>query len=96
MKRTFEGRHHDARICELVETNGLDKRKTYSVWCGVLCTDEVVTTECSGCTEFVDGHRSYGPLGCEECGYTGKRRQHFPAPVLVEGRPVPLDEGKDD
>ena len=33
------------------------------------------TDVCYGCTEFLDGHLIYGPSGCSECGYTGKRRR---------------------
>ncbi len=36
------------------------------------------TTECSGCTDSVDGHVVCGPYGCHECGHTGRRRwTHF-------------------
>lgn len=33
------------------------------------------TDDCSGCTEQGEyGGMLYGPFGCEECGYTGRRR----------------------
>jgi len=32
------------------------------------------TDYCSGCTEHGDYGTQYGPFGCDECGYTGKRR----------------------
>jgi hypothetical protein len=35
---------------------------------------EHVTEACWGCTEFGDYGTQYGPFGCEECGYTGRRR----------------------
>jgi hypothetical protein len=31
------------------------------------------TDACNGCSEYVDGYLMYGPSGCNECGYTGKR-----------------------
>lgn len=31
---------------------------------------------CSGCTEYGDYGTRYGPFGCDECGYTGRRRHH--------------------
>lgn len=53
------------------------------------------TTSCSGCLETEDGHNvgsypwdakahCYIGSGCEECGYTGKRRDgiHVPATLL--------------
>ena len=39
------------------------------------------TDTCSGCTEYVEGQLAYGPMGCEECGYTGKRRQAHWVPI---------------
>jgi len=40
------------------------------------------TQNCSGCTDYVDGQQVCGPMGCHECGYTGKRRisMWFPLP----------------
>ena len=33
------------------------------------------TDNCSGCTEYGDYGTTYGPSGCDECGYTGRRRR---------------------
>ena len=42
------------------------------------------TENCSGCTNYVDGHLDNGPHGCSECGFTGRsRREHW----------VPFDMG---
>jgi hypothetical protein len=39
------------------------------------------TAECSGCTEHGEmGGATYGPFGCDECGYSGKRRREFWSP----------------
>lgn len=41
------------------------------------------TEDCNGCTEYGDyGSPKYGPNGCDECGYTGKR-------CRVEWLPLP-------
>jgi hypothetical protein len=37
--------------------------------------------ECSGCTERCEGQLVSGPHGCHECGYTGRSRRFFLAPV---------------
>lgn len=45
------------------------------------------TQLCSGCTDYGDYGTAYGPFGCDECGYTGKRRvEHW----------VPFDFGEAD
>lgn len=69
----------------LVRALGLDRRKRYAEWMGVLCTIERTTDICTGCSDLGDYGTVYGPFGCKECGYTGKRRITFPAPVLVDG-----------
>lgn len=42
---------------------------------------------CTGCTEYVEGYLAYGPLGCSECGYTGKR-------VTCDWCPLPREAAK--
>jgi hypothetical protein len=79
----------------------LDRRRKYAVINGELCSLGRWTDTCSGCCETVDGHnvhryprdKKHGCLiggGCDECGYTGKRRQSFWGPVFdadyVKGR----------
>jgi hypothetical protein len=32
------------------------------------------TVDCPGCTDWGDYGTKHGPFGCDECGYTGKRR----------------------
>ena len=52
------------------------------------------TTSCSGCRETEDGHnvghypwdnkaKCYIGSGCDECGYTGKRRDGMHVPVKI-------------
>jgi hypothetical protein len=68
-----------ARIRRAVLLHKLDRRFVYTV-----CPDSYLsvackfTTSCSGCTAM-DGSN----LGCRECGFTGKRVVHFPAPVEI-------------
>jgi hypothetical protein len=42
------------------------------------------TQECNGCTEYSEGQLLTGPMGCDECGYTGKCRH-------IVWVPLPLD-----
>lgn len=39
------------------------------------------TSTCSGCTNSVDGQQIGEPLGCKECGFTGKRRNAHWVPL---------------
>ena len=73
-----------ARIRKAVLRHKLDRRFVYTV-----CPDSYLsvackfTTSCSGCTAM-DGSN----LGCRECGFTGKRVVHFPAPVEIRDMPM--------
>lgn len=72
------------RIRKAVLHHKLDRRFVYTV-----CPDSYLsvackfTTSCSGCTAM-DG----STLGCSECGFTGKRVVHFPAPVALRDMPM--------
>jgi hypothetical protein len=57
-------------------TEGMPDAKllTYDEW----------TADCSGCTDTEYGTK-YGPFGCKECGYTGKRRDEMHAPHDLQG-----------
>lgn len=73
-------------IRRLVLKHKLDRRKVYSVGMfGELATVEFYTGDCSGCScDCGDGYGcSHGCSGCEECGFTGKRRNWFPSPLRV-------------
>lgn len=59
---------------------------------GYLCKIETSVRSCSGCFEFNEGYglrhykidkknNIYLGSGCEECGYTGKRRERDWVPV---------------
>lgn len=62
-------------------------RRVVVVHNGVEGFIEQYTTYCTGCTEHGEsGGRRFGPFGCEECGYTGKRRiKHFVPFNIIEG-----------
>ena len=74
----------------LVRNLGLDRRKRYVEWQGVLCTVERATIDCPGCTDHGGHGERHGPYGCRECGHTGKRRITFPEPVTVDGQLVEI------
>ncbi|MDD1966129.1 hypothetical protein NPS29_12440 [Pseudomonas putida] len=50
----------------------------------------VATIGCSGCScdcsSCSYGYNAHGASGCEECGYTGKRRVHFGFPPTPPSR----------
>lgn len=50
------------------------------------------TAECTGCTEHGEsGGETWGPFGCDECGYTGKRRHEFFVAFNMAGYQAKLD-----
>ena len=62
----------------------LDGRRKYFIWEGLVCVEEKYTQPCSGCScdsEYPCSCCVKRGHGCEECGYTGKRRNSFPCPV---------------
>lgn len=82
-----------AAIHGVVALHKLDRRKLYAESWGLLCTDEKVTLPCTGCScdsEYPCSCCGKRGAGCEECGYTGKRVTHFPAPVLLNGEPIEI------
>lgn len=66
----------------------VDRRRCYAIMAGedgnpVLCESVQWTDDCSGCTEIGDYGVKYGPGGCRECGYTGRRRTGYWLPVEI-------------
>jgi len=70
-------------IASLINEYHLDRRKKYLIHNGLLCVDEKTTEDCQGCTDYGEYGVKYGPFGCKECGYTGKRVCHRSAPILL-------------
>jgi hypothetical protein len=78
-----------------VRKHGLDRRHSYSVYGNHLVRDVRITLECSGCS--CDCHPCCGPGagGCQECGYTGKRRTWTWDPCeTVEGEYIVVPKRK--
>ena len=63
-----------------------DKRRKWFVFSGNIVSDHKYTAACTGC----DGG------GCYECGYHGKRVDHYPVPFVnpETGNPLKV-KGKD-
>lgn len=59
----------------------MDRRKSYAIIDGEVCSMVRWTARCSGCSE---GHESPGS-GCEECGYHGVVRNGAWAPEPLNG-----------
>jgi hypothetical protein len=72
-------------IISLVNKYHLDRRKKYLIHNGLLCIKEKITEDCQGCTDYGEYGVKYGPFGCEECGYTGKRVCRRFAPASIDG-----------
>jgi hypothetical protein len=80
------------KIPRLVRRLGLDRRRVYTVgYFNELAVEGRVTTWCSGCRcESCDGRCSHPSAGCRECGFTGKRIERFPDPVMVNDEMIQL------
>ena len=70
---------------EAIKILRLDRRRKYFEWCDNLIYNQWYTAPCSGCScDCSDGYGcSHGNAGCQECGYTGKRRDIYPMPVFM-------------
>lgn len=69
----------------------LDRRRKWEVFRDGLYYPHRYTAPCSGCScDCSDGYGcSHGNSGCEECGYTGKRRDVVPIPAIGKnGNPI--------
>ena len=58
----------------------LDRRRSWAVINGQICSLIRWTEQCTGCS---DGHAPVGS-GCHECGYTGRRRHGYWMPINGE------------
>jgi len=101
IKMSFQNETERSTIISLVDKHHLDRRKKYLIHNGLLCVDEKTTEDCQNCTDYGEYGAKYGPFGCEECGYTGKRVCRRPTPVLlndsfiyIKKNPEVIREGK--
>lgn len=77
----YDDRPQSIEHAELIAGRRLDRRRNYAIINGEVCEAAWWTQECSGC----DGG------GCDECGYTGKRRTGAWVPLTpnAQGEPQP-------
>ena len=73
---------------EAVAGRRLDRRRAYAIIDGRVHRLVRWSEDCSGCTEYSMGYRIFGPAGCDECGYTGKRRRREWVPLMPSEDPT--------
>lgn len=66
----------------------LDRRRNYAIIDGAVHEAAQWSQACSGCYSGRDVTYGVGN-GCSECGYTGRRRSGFWAPLLKQINPRP-------
>ena len=71
---------------EKVVGHKLDRRRNYYSFFGDIYYNTSFTAACSGCSDDGEYASSSIGSGCHECGYTGKRVQHWPVPVFMDDR----------
>ena len=59
----------------------LDGRRKYFLWNSEVCINGTFTNACTGCSPDDEYTSVSCGSGCQECGYTGKRRDCYPMPV---------------
>lgn len=67
---------------EAVAGRRLDRRRNYAIIDGRVAESASWSQACSGCYEGYDSYHAAGS-GCDECGYTGRRRQAHWVPLLT-------------
>lgn len=87
--KSYDNRQVSIKVAEKHIGYRLDHRRIYAIIDGELCQNAEYTDSCSGCFEageYMGNAHNYGydekrqcyvGSGCEECGYTGKRRVKF-------------------
>lgn len=80
----FEEAHEKPSTFEAADAlagHRVDRRRSYAIQDGKLNVLQFYTHPCSGCHESCEGQVITGDfdrgIGCDECGYTGKRRTHW-------------------
>ena len=67
----YDGRPSSFETAEAIAGKRLDRRKNYAIIDCQVCECAEWSQGCSGCQ---DGAGTGTGHGCEECGYTGRRR----------------------
>lgn len=67
---------------EKIAERRLDRRKNYAIIDGQVAESAVWSQACSGCYEGDDSLNATGN-GCDECGYTGRRRHGQWVPLVT-------------
>lgn len=68
---THDDRPSTYEAAEKIAGHKLDRRKNYAIIDGQVSESYVWSQACTGCKLFPTHDRG---LGCDECGYTGRRR----------------------
>lgn len=69
---------------QAVEILKLDRRHKWEEFCGELVYPYKYSYACSGCTKQQEMQESPKKgCGCDECGYTGRRRDVVPVPAFM-------------
>lgn len=69
---------------QAVEMMKLDRRHKWEEFCGELVYPYKYSHACSGCTEQKEMQASpQKGCGCDECGYTGRKRDIVPVPAFM-------------
>jgi len=79
--------HYDDRPAtygqaEKIAGRRLDRRRNYAIIDGEVAEAISWSQACTGCYEGYDSYNATGN-GCDECGYTGRRRQAHWVPLLT-------------
>lgn len=78
---------HDDRLAtyeqaDKIAARRLDRRKNYAIIDGEVAESCSWSQACSGCYEGYDSFHATGH-GCDECGYTGRRRHGKWVPLVT-------------
>lgn len=72
---------------ETIAGHRLDRRKNYAIIDGEVAESCAWSQACSGCYDGYDSFHASG-CGCDECGYTGRRRQAQWVPLVTPNAEV--------
>jgi hypothetical protein len=76
-------------LAERVAGKRLDRRRSYAVIEGEVCTLGRWSEPCTGCSDDREYVMPTRGAGCEECGHTGMRRVGWWAPICEDAEVEP-------